>query len=488
MAHTKTLEQDAVVAEFAIGTRNVVLKARAGTGKTYIIIEGIKHATEAQILLCAFNTKNANQLNAKLKLAGVGTRAIAMTLHAMGNSIIKRFWERLFIDDKNPFARQEALTNTVCGPRAPDSIKRLVSKLHTKGREIVPHATVLGHLTDLAVQFECVPDIGWAGDGFDLDYVEQRALDAMELAARVKPIATGIDFADMIFLPVRNRWLNERYGLVVVDEAQDMTTSQLEIAQGVCSGRVIIVGDDRQAIYGFRGVDPENFNNLKSTLRAHELPLTVSFRCGQAVIREAQALVPDITCPETAPEGSVTTLAADALVVTAAPGDFILSRVNAPLASVAMKLLKVGKRVNIAGKDIGKGLVTLINKFKARSVPDLMSKIETWAGKELYRLNKLKSDTTAKQEAIRDQQEMLLAFCEGAVSVAKVTEHITNLFVDDGLGEAGMITCSSVHRAKGMEADRVFVLKNTLRNGAIEEANIAYVAITRAKRDLVWVI
>jgi superfamily I DNA/RNA helicase len=44
-----------------------------------------------------------------------------------------------------------------------------------------------------------------------------------------------------------------------------------------------------------------------------------------------------------------------------------------------------------------------------------------------------------------------------------------------------------VHRAKGLEANRVFVLEFTLKGGNIEEENIQYVAITRAKQHLTMV-
>jgi superfamily I DNA/RNA helicase len=160
-----------------------------------------------------------------------------------------------------------------------------------------------------------------------------------------------------------------------------------------------------------------------------------------------------------------------------------------------MQLLRAGKRARVAGKDIGKGLVVLIRKLRGRSVPDLLSKIEAWATREVTRQNAAMATATngrkkalqAKIEAIQDQADMLVSLADGAKSVDEVTTRIEALFTDDGLGMAGVITCSSVHRAKGLEADRVFILSETLRETNEEERNIAYVAITRAKKELVWV-
>lgn len=473
-----------------VKARHLIVRARAGTGKSTTIREGVKRAPEQAILIAAFSR------DIKLAMAkelGHFPNGSVQTLHAVGYACVRAFRDNIKVEFTSD--RADALAAQVCGVAAPDAIVRLVSKLLTKGREIAPHAAQPGDLAAIAITFECEPDESWARAGFGPDYVERKALEAMEKAAQVKAGDT-IDGSDMIFLPVRNRWLTPQYDLVVVDEAQDMTTAQLEIAQGVLrpGGRVCVVGDDRQAIFGFRGADSGSLDRLKAELGAAELGLTTTYRCGRAIVDLARAYVPDFEAGPGNPEGEVLEVPAEQ-VMTAGPGDFILSRTNAPLVSVAMKLLRAGKRTRVAGRDIGKGLTSLMRKMKARSVPDLLAKIEGWAAREVSRheaqlaaaKNGRRAAIQAKVEAVRDQADMLASLADGARSVAEVEARVEALFTDDGLGAAGMITCSSVHRAKGLEADRVFILRDTLRETTVEEQNICYVAITRAKRTLVWV-
>jgi superfamily I DNA/RNA helicase len=177
------------------------------------------------------------------------------------------------------------------------------------------------------------------------------------------------------------------------------------------------------------------------------------------------------------------------LMAAVLPGDFVLSRVNAPLVSIAMSLLKRGTRTVIAGRDVGKGLQGLITKFKAKSIPDLMAKIANWEQREIDRITKRYQLRPAvleqRIEAISDQADMLTSLAEGAASVYEVTSNITALFSDSSPG--AVVTCSSVHRAKGLEAERVYVLADTLRSNTQEEVNITYVAITRAKKLLTYV-
>jgi superfamily I DNA/RNA helicase len=483
--------QEVIFTEFVDGTTHIVVRARAGTGKTTSIVEAVrrlldKHPTRV-VIVCAFNKNIADELVTRF----VGYNVIVKTLHAIGLSCVKRFWP----DVKVSFGPDRAndLAQRVCGPTAPDDIKKLVAKLCTKAREIAPHATTGAELLDIAIKFECEPDETWIQNGFGLDYVCDKAAASLEVAANEKPVRTGIDGSDMIFLPVRNHWLHKMCDDVVVDEAQDMTKAQLEIAQGIARGRIVVVGDNKQAIYGFRGADSDSLDRLKSELNAVEHPLNITYRCAQSIVREAQRFVPDFQAGPSNAEGSVEELDFELLTRTASAGDFVLSRVNAPLVSVAMSLLRAGKRTRIAGRDIGAGLISLIKKFKATSVPNLIAKISKWEEREIARLatrfnGKLEHPTyVARADAIHDQAEMLTSLTDNAKNVRDVEERIYALFTDDGLGAAGMITCSSVHKAKGLEADRVFILADTLRLNNDEERNINYVAITRAKSTLVYV-
>ncbi len=519
-------QQEAVFFWFenpAMGQPNVVVRARAGTGKTTTILEGIFRAPEKRKVVAAFNKRIAEELLLKYaKKVGLAADLIAAaenggrdavkaleqavaqsgcdikTLHAIGYSMVRRYRERCFIE-KRSGNRERKLAEDVCGAQAPDKIKRLVGNAITKAREIQPHATEPGSLLDLLEEFELIPDPEWLEAGFGVDYIEARTLEGLKLAAEVKS-GEEIDFADMLFLPVRNGWLLPSYDLGVVDEAQDMSATQLELFLGVVKkeGRICVVGDDRQAIYAFRGADSRSLDRLKTELQAEELGLTVTRRCPKVVVAIAKTLVPDFEAAPEAPIGRVSSLPTiEKLVESAELRDFVLSRSNAPLARVAMALIRANKRVRVQGKDIGAGLKALVTKLAtgraANSIAEMLSKLASWEEKEVERVIRAKREEQA--EAIRDKADTVRVLCEGIQGVRELTARIDDLFADKG---ADSVVCSSVHKAKGLEAGRVFVLEPTLspklppsvkltQAKVVEEQNIRYVAITRAINELVWV-
>jgi DNA helicase-2/ATP-dependent DNA helicase PcrA len=477
-------QQEAIFNWFQSGAGNLVVVARAGTGKTTTVLEGANRAPEKAILFCAFNKKIADELAKKLS----NRNAEAKTLHALGFSCLRARSKSLRVDAQRGYK----IARDVCGDKCPDDIVALVAKLASRAKGMAPFAAKHGDLTDIAYAHDCVPDEEWEDDGYDLAYVEGHALKALEVATERDGT---VDFDDMVYLPVRCRLVRACYDLVIVDEAQDMNAAQLVLALGACrkTGRIAVIGDDRQAIYGFRGADSGSIDRLKTELQATTLKLTTTYRCPKTVVAEAAKLVPDYEAALSAPDGVITSLGQTKLPETALEGDFILSRTNAPLVSCCLKCLRLGKRAKIEGKDIGAGLLSLVKKLATgpnrESISNLLEKLTQWAEREVARARK-SADHNAETRiaAIEDRAETIRALAEGLANISELKTRLDELF-EDSNGNAPRIVCSTIHKAKGLEAGRVFILTDTFRKDAtsIEEANIRYVAITRAQRELVWV-
>jgi hypothetical protein len=457
---------------------NLVVVARAGSGKTTTIVEGVKQAPESNPLLCAYNKRIADELNTRL----AGCAAVAKTLHSVGYAAVRQMWRGMPVAQGNK--RADWLTDQVVKASTPLPIRRLITNLHTKGREMCPLDPTIAELTSLALFFDYAPDESWVE--WSLEEVVRRARFAIAFAAENEPTHNiGIDFADMVFLPLAWNLLQPEYDLVVVDEGQDMNMAQLLIAQRVCKGRMCIVGDDRQAIYSFRGADSQSLSRLKKELNAEELPLTVTYRCGHAIVREAQHLVPDIEAGPSNPAGLVEMVDYDYLLANAVPGDFVLSRLNAPLVSLTLRFLREGKRARMVGRDIGAGIQAILKKLKCEPYTPLetvLVRVAEWESKTASKYAAY--GQTALVDRCRDQAEMIVALAEPAESTSDMLNRIGWLFVE--VKEEDQISCSSVHKAKGLEAERVFLLQESLyrRGENQEEHNIHYVGITRAKQTL----
>ena len=477
-------QQQAIFGWFEKESGNLVVRARAGTGKTTTILEAITHAPESNILLAAFNKRIAEELNARL----TNPKAQAKTLHAVGFALVKENWKGVRVDSNRAFrlARTAVAQATRRSESAvPDPLVTATVKLAGLAKNAAPFGTV-SDIEALAISHSITPENGFAD--------EVSATDLATWAHAALLAATHrdgtIDFDDMVFLPVFHKWGHRVYDLVVIDEAQDMNATQLALAQSVAKGRIAVVGDDAQAIYGFRGADSNAIDRLKSELKAVELPLNTTYRCPKSVVAEAVALVPDFRAAETAPDGEVVKGTEARMFNEAQAGDFILSRVNAPLGRIALRFLRNGQRVRIEGREIGKGLVALVKRMKADTIPALIANLEAWQTRETAKLaaSSHKQAAQTRIEFIADQVETIEALSDGLAEVTELVARIEALF-EGNQGPA--IVCSSVHKAKGLEADRVWLLASTLycngKRQSQEERNIHYVAVTRAKKSLVLV-
>lgn len=483
-------QQEAIFEWFARGKGNLKIVARAGCAKTTSVVEGVSRAPESKILMAAFNKRIATELQDKLK----SSSAEAKTLHSLGYKFLMRNWNKVALDENRGFRICERLF-----PTAPQDMMKLICQLTAAGKNVHPFGSV-AQLTDLAMDRDITADEDWAEEGWT---PEKLATCAHAVMAKACERDGTIDYDDMVFVPVRNGWVRPWFDLVVIDEAQDMNACQLIIAQKSSRGRVCVVGDDRQAIYGFRGAVQDGLNKMGAELNAAEMRLTVTRRCPKRIVEVARQYVPDFQAAPEAPEGVVAECNADKMEELCVAGDFILSRKNAPLVGICLRLLRAGKRAKVEGRDIGASLCALVKKLKAKSIPDFLKRLTVYQMQQETRIRASakrgdEDKTDRRIDEVKDKVDTLRELAEGMAGLKELEARITDLFQDVG-AKGGQVVCSSIHKSKGLEADRVFILRETLRtkpwkdrNGVehtpdAEEFNIAYVAVTRAKRELVWV-
>ena len=485
MSRNWSPQQNAIFAWFKKAVGHLIVRARAGTGKTTTILEAINHAMWAgKILLCAFNKVIADELAKRL----TNPRAQARTLHSMGQYFCTKVWGKALKVDENRGKRLAA--KAIGTDSVPTEIVKLVRDLASLGKNIKPFA-LPGELHQLAIEFQIIPPVYGHEDDWTVRDIAGAAHVAMQLATENDGC---IDYDDMIWLPVRMKWAFAFFDLVVVDEAQDMNPTQLLLAKAMCrrTGHIVVVGDDRQAIYGFRGADSNALDNLKRELNAAELPLTITYRCPSKVVKIAKRIVPDFAAAPEAPEGIVDTINVGKLYNHVQPGNFVLSRSNAPLAKICLSLLRQGRKAVIRGRDIGKTLMAIVRRMEADSIPDLAQSIARWETNTIETMTKAEASESAIQYVI-DQAATIIALCEGLANVSELESRLHELFSNNDVDHA--VVCSSIHKAKGLETERVFLLVDTLYPGSnrpdyeesAEEANIEYVGVTRAKAHLTLV-
>jgi superfamily I DNA/RNA helicase len=151
-------------------------------------------------------------------------------------------------------------------------------------------------------------------------------------------------------------------------------------------------------------------------------------------------------------------------------------------------MLKQGKKAIIRGRDIGATLAALVRRSKATTVPALLAWIVGWRDDKAEKARAAKKSDAAI-EAIHDQADTLTAIAEECADPAEVLCRLSELFADDKRG----ITLSTVHKAKGLESETVFILGPELLPAPWakspqeqeQERNIKYVATTRAMRTLI---
>lgn len=497
MSKQWTPEQEAFFEALLLTTDPLLLEAVAGSGKSTTLEEGLKRQHKEGLLppgtlVCAFNKHIADDFQRRAAEAGLDVTV--RTMNSLGHSAFGRaIGRRLTLETGKVYMTCKKLWPKFdTSPyRCPD-FKKLIDGARNAG--IVPAGSpggAQGDTEDAWLQLLDAADIDT--EDFDPYWLVECARSA--LADMNMQAWNGvIDFTDQLYLPVTIAGRFDTYGQVLVDEAQDLGKLQHTMLQKLLGmkGRLIAAGDRNQAIYGFRGADTRSIPNMIERFRLAPMPLTVSFRCPKAVVRQANAIVPYMKAAETAPEGLVSTSKPSEI----RPGDFVLCRYNAPLSQLWLRLIKRGISATILGRDIGAGLARLLKKRGANGnegmpLSQALDVLDAWLSKECAKHNeKGKMD---KAESLTDRVSAIHAICEAAPEGSAVkwfVDRIASLFSDKP-GSPAIVTLSTIHKAKGLEYARVHFLareklppKQAKGAGRDQENNLIYVGETRAMREL----
>lgn len=479
---------------------NLLVIARAGTGKTYTMVEALKFLKSCGKLpkyttFAAFNKAIGNELKSKVP---EGVRA--GTLHSLGFSACKYAWPDAKPDEDKLY---EILMSEFGGqPKKKDraimgGVLRLASLVKN---------CLLGEVyqEDNVWFFEIVPELlTELCERFDID-VEEDRVRAYRLVQVI--IEQGLqdestfDLDDMIWLPVVKNLRVFRSDLLIVDEVQDLNACQHAFI-ALAGRRIVVVGDDFQSINGFRGADTESIPKLREALAAFrqgsgELSLTTSWRLPKSHVAYVQKVVKDIAAAPDAIEGFIEEKHHGEMRRAVKPGDMVVCRTNAPLVSLAFWLIRNTKTpVKVQGRDIGANLIRLIDSLvDSDNITAFKINLESYYATKQAKL--MKKDTQKNQRALmtlRDTYAMLKEFLGAFDSVWAIKKEINTLFVSPTDADASRyVRLGSVHQVKGLEADTVWVygpeqMPHPMARGEEDrqqEWNIWYVAHSRSKRNM----
>ena len=213
-------------------------------------------------------------------------------------------------------------------------------------------------------------------------------------------------------------------------------------------------------------------------------------------MESAKKLVPQIEYREGAEDGVIDK---NATIDDVKDGDMVICRTSAPLVKLCMLFLKKGTKAYIKGRDIGTSLIGLIRNTHKDTVKDVIDSLKSDGKKMVKKLCKLydysesDAENTSEYQNYIDKVNTIVELGSEIKSSESLIDEISELFSENN-GEG--ICLSTVHKSKGLENERVFILNESAfypkwamnnKIQAEQEKNLEYVAITRSKKYLGYI-
>ncbi len=462
------------------GKKHLIVEAAPGSGKTTTAIEACKYIpAQCKTILVSFSRLIADNLALK-----VPRHIESNTLNAHGWGICRNNVRSVKLDKYKDVNIYKNYVDQQDWYKTKALVQRLVGLLKNNLIE----DNIIENMLSIAGQhgLELPVKIKEWNDIFEKVYKES-----------INTI-NSMSFDDQKYMPIINNWEFREYNWVLCDEIQDLSLLDVAIIEKMLgnSGHLIGVGDTNQSIYLFRGSTTNAMKQIENKFNAETKPLSICYRCPTAVINEAMSICPKgIEHPEVNAngEGIVETVNKNKYEELVKEGDFVLCRTVAPLIKYCLYMLSLKRRAFVKGKEIGEGLIKLIDTIDEGHNLDIRlfeEKLNVYYQEKLDQLQKLNREDAVI--LLEDQVESIKALTPNCGNVISLKQLINTIIVDGGDG----ICFMTLHKSKGLENSNIFIIRRDLiphpkaktDDQLIQENNLLFIGITRSQQTLRYVM
>jgi DNA helicase-2/ATP-dependent DNA helicase PcrA len=500
--------------------------AGAGSGKTRAITHRIAYGVETgvysaeKVLALSFTVKAAGEMRSRLSELGVEGVA-CRTFHSAAMRQLAHFWPDLIGGDLPKVLHSKA--TTLKRAAAQLNIRATDELLRGVAAEIEWRKVRLVSMDDYQA---ALPDRPLPG-GLSMD----ATLALVQKYEDLKDDQRNLDFEDTLIATLgmlnSEKWVadrvREQFRFFVIDEYQDVSPVQRALLDAWRGGHseVCVVGDPNQTVFGFAGASDEHLLRFESEFPgATTVELDRNYRSTPEIVRLANSTVPNsrlelVSMRESGPAPRVIVSATDedeahavgnairvAIESGSDPADIsVLYRINVQSLVLEKVLgdMRIPFRVR-GGRFFDEPVVTqalVLVRGRLQTDPGASAR-DTMAlilRENLGWLSKPPANPVDRHAW--DIMSALAQIAENLPETATVIDLAADLKhrADNEMEPAvSAVTLSTIHNAKGLEWDTVFVigmseglfpLSYSMGDGPMqEERRLAYVAFTRAGRSL----
>lgn len=274
-----------------------------------------------------------------------------------------------------------------------------------------------------------------------------------------------------------------KFDVLMIDEAQDTNPVFGGVYAQQTHMQRIYVGDQNQAIYGFRGAEDE----LQKVKIETRLPLTESWRFGQGLAEPANLFLKKLKYPH-----KICGMRSELGILiprgTMKNPNAILCRTNAGAIKAIFERIEAGYDI-IVGSGYKEELISLLDSLAwfagyLEDKPKIHEDLENYAS-----IEEIKAAIENHEESKKVKELVELLASRGYENTKKT------LSLLNARKKKGAIEVTTAHRSKGSEWDRVQIYEDfwgyrenqvtgELEPPSPEEFRLAYVAVTRAKLEI----